>query len=242
MCLCCSYEVMKNIFQQIWNKKHFDASTSDSFKEIIGHYETKEILNKAVVSKKPVHILLVGRPGSAKTLFLLEINRLFKSSIFVAGSNTTKAGLTNQLFVSRPKFVLVDELEKMSYPDQNSLLHLMENGMVSETKLYKTREMVLHSSVFASANSCTKIIEPLLSRFLVIKIPDYSFEEFRDIAVFQLKKEKIDEMTARAISQSVWHELENRDIRDVIKIGRLASNIQEAELIIRILKRNGDKT
>ena len=233
---------MKNIFQQIWNKKHFDNGRSSSFKEIIGHYETKEILNKAIVSKNPVHILLVGRPGSAKTLFLLEINRLFKSSIFVVGSNTTKAGLTNQLFDSRPKFVLVDELEKMSYTDQNSLLHLMENGMVSETKINKTREILLHSSVFASANSCIKIIEPLLSRFLVVKLPDYSFEEFMDIAVFELKKEKIDEMTARSISQRVWQELENRDIRDVIKIGRLARNIQEAELIIRILKRNEDKT
>lgn len=233
---------MKNIFRQIWNKKHFDNGRSSSFKEIIGHYETKEILNKAIVSKNPVHILLVGRPGSAKTLFLLEINRLFKSSIFVVGSNTTKAGLTNQLFDSRPKFVLVDELEKMSYTDQNSLLHLMENGMVSETKINKTREILLHSSVFASANSCIKIIEPLLSRFLVVKLPDYSFEEFMDIAVFELKKEKIDEMTARSISQRVWQELENRDIRDVIKIGRLARNIQEAELIIRILKRNEDKT
>jgi Holliday junction DNA helicase RuvB len=233
---------MKNIFQQIWNKKHFDNSRSSSFKEIIGHYETKEILNKAIDSKNPVHILLVGRPGSAKTMFLLEINRLFKSSIFVVGSNTTKAGLTNQLFDSRPKFVLVDELEKMSYSDQNSLLDLMENGMVSETKINKTREVLLHSSVFASANSCIKIAQPLLSRFLVVKIPDYSFEEFMDIAVFQLKKEKMDEMTARSISQTVWQELENRDIRDVIKIGRLSRNIQDAELIIRILKRNEDKT
>ena len=213
-----------------------------SFKEILGHYETKEILNKAIVSKNPVHILLVGRPGSAKTMFLLEINRLFKSSIFVVGSNTTKAGLTNQLFDNRPKFVLVDELEKMSYSDQNSLLHLMENGMVSETKINKTREMLLRSSVFASANSTIKIAEPLLSRFLVVKIPDYSFEEFMDIAIFQLKREKMDVMTARTISQKVWQELENRDIRNVIKLGRLARNIHEAELIIRILKRNDNKS
>ena len=232
---------MRNIFQQIWNKNHFD-NRSSSFKEIIGHYEIKEILSKAIVSKNPVHILLVGRPGSAKTMFLLEINRLFKSSIFVVGSNTTKAGLTNQLFDSKPRYVLVDELEKMSYSDQNSLLHLMENGMVSETKVNKTREMLLRSSVFANANTCKKIIEPLLSRFLVIKIPDYSLEEFMKIAVFQLKKEKMDGITAIAISHTVWQELENRDIRDVIKIGRLARNIQEAKLIIRILKRNEEKT
>jgi Holliday junction DNA helicase RuvB len=233
---------MNNIFQQIWDKKHSDNSKSSSFKEIIGHNDIKEILKKAIVSKNPVHILLVGQPGTAKTMFLLDINRLFKSSIFVVGSNTTKAGLTDQLFNNRPKFVLVDELEKMSYSDQNSLLHLMENGMVTETKFNKTRDMILRSSVFASANSCAKIIEPLLSRFLVIKVPDYTFKEFTEIAVSRLKREKMDVITAIAISHTVWLELENRDIRDVIKIGRLASNIQEAELIIRILKRNEDKT
>jgi len=169
------------------------------------------------------------------------MNRLFKSTIFVIGSNTTKAGLTNRLFDYRPKFVLVDELEKMSYSDQNSLLHLMENSMVSETKINKARKTILRSTVFASANSTIKISEPLLSRFLVIKIPDYSFEEFMNIAVFQLKREKIDEMTARTISQKVWQELEKRDIRDVIKIGRLARNKQEVELIIRILKRSENK-
>ena len=78
--------------------------------------------------------------------------------------------------------------------------------------------MLLRSTVFASANSTIKIAEPLLSRFLVIKIPDYSFEQFMDIAIFQLKREKMDEMTARTISQKVWQELENRDIRDVIKL------------------------
>ena len=32
---------MRNIFQQIWNKKHFDNSGSCSFKEIIGQYENQ---------------------------------------------------------------------------------------------------------------------------------------------------------------------------------------------------------
>ena len=94
---------------------------------------------------------------------------------------------------------MIDELEKMNYSDQTSLLHLMETGLVSETKINKTREMLLHSSVFASANSCKKIAEPLLSRFLVVKVPDYDFEEFMDISVSILKKERVDEMTAIAI-------------------------------------------
>ena len=114
-----------------------------------------------MLSKRPVHILLVGSPGSAKTMFLTEFMRREKSSYFIVGSNTTKAGLVNQLFERRPKFLLIDELEKMSITDQTALLHLMETGIVSETKINKTRQMEISSWVFATANSCEKIIKPL---------------------------------------------------------------------------------
>src|SRR6266498_2906193 len=109
------------------------------FENIVGNADTKLILNKAILSRKPVHVLLVGKPGCAKTMFLTEIMHSFKSSMFLVGSNTTKAGLVNQLFERRPKIVLIDELEKMSNTDQTSLLHLMETGIISETKINKIR-------------------------------------------------------------------------------------------------------
>src|SRR5688572_23539479 len=120
-------------------------------------------------------------------MFLMEIMRHEKASYFVVGSNTTKAGLVNQLFERRPKFLLIDELEKMSMKDQNALLHLMETGIISETKINKTREMELTSWVFATANSCEKIIKPLLSRFAILEMPEYTFEEFTEIAVIKLR-------------------------------------------------------
>jgi Holliday junction DNA helicase RuvB len=87
----------------------------------------------------------VGPAGSAKTMFLTEIMRSFKESYFVVGSNTTKAGLVNQLFERTPKFLLIDELEKNAVTDQTCLLHLMETGIISETKINKTRQMELTS-------------------------------------------------------------------------------------------------
>ena len=105
------------------------------FEEIVGHNDIKQIFVKAMHSKRPAHLLLVGSPGSAKTMFLTEIMRHHKDSYFVVGSNTTKAGLINQLFEGRPKLLLIDELEKMSITDQTSLLHLMETGIISELKL-----------------------------------------------------------------------------------------------------------
>lgn len=74
---------MKNPLFRIWDTQLFDINKSDAFRGVIGHTDIKKILNNAIHSKKPVHILLVGPPGTAKTMFLLDINRLFKKSLFV---------------------------------------------------------------------------------------------------------------------------------------------------------------
>jgi holliday junction DNA helicase RuvB len=208
-----------------------------SFENIVGNADTKLILNKAMLSNKPVHVLLVGKPGCAKTMFLTEIMRHHKTSYFVVGSNTTKAGLLSQLFERRPKFLLIDELEKMTVTNQTSLLHLMETGVISETKINKTRQMELTSWVFGSANSYHKIIEPLLSRFVVLEVADYTFEEFTEISITRLSRENIDECIARVIAQKVWNDLGSRDIRDVIKVARLASSIEEIPFVVRMLNR-----
>ena len=83
-------EVNEKFLQQIWNKKYYGNDRSDLFKEIIGHSEIKSLFIKAINSEKPVHLLLVGCPGSAKTMFFLEINRLFEESMLVIGSNTQR--------------------------------------------------------------------------------------------------------------------------------------------------------
>jgi len=151
---------LRQSFTGLW-KDVLRVNRPAIFEEIVGHSDIKQIFVKAMGSKKPVHLLLLGQPASAKTMFLTEIMRHYKDSYFVVGSNTTKAGLVNQLFERRPRFLLIDELEKMSITDQTALLHLMESGIISETKFNKTRQMELTSWVFATANSCNKIIEPL---------------------------------------------------------------------------------
>ena len=89
-----------------------------SFENILGNEDIKLILNRAILSERPVHILLIGRPGCAKTMFLIEMMRRLKNSYFIVGSNTTKAGLVNQLFEKEPKYLLIDELDKMNANDQ----------------------------------------------------------------------------------------------------------------------------
>ena len=170
-------------------------------------------------------------------MFLTEILRSIRESYFIVGSNTSKAGLINQLFERRPKFLLIDELDKMNKVDQASLLHLMETGIVSETKIKKTRKIELTSWVIATANSCEEIIEPLLSGFLVLELPEYSFEEFTEIAISRLAEEKFNRHMAAVIAEKVWTLLGSRDIRDVIKVARLVTNQEDIHRVIGIMNR-----
>jgi Holliday junction DNA helicase RuvB len=227
---------LKQSLTELW-KEVLRVNKPLRFEEIVGHNDIKEIFAKAILSKRPVHLLLVGSPGSAKTIFLMEIMKNMKQSYFIVASNSTKAGLVNQLFERRPKFLLIDELDKMNPADQTSLLHLMESGLISETKFKRTRQIQLTSWVFATANSYEKIIQPLLSRFVILEIPEYTFGEFSEIAVTRLTKENIDESIARVIAEKVWNELGSRDVRDVIKVARLASSIDEVPFVVRMLNR-----
>jgi Holliday junction DNA helicase RuvB len=97
--------------------------------------------------------------------------------------------------------------------------------------------MELTSWVFATANSCEKIIQPLLSRFAVLEISEYAFKEFTEIALAKLAKERVDERLARVIAEKVWNELGSRDIRDVIKIARLSGSSDEVHYVVKMLNK-----
>jgi Holliday junction DNA helicase RuvB len=184
-----------------------------------------------------VHILLVGPPGCAKTLFLQAMMQKLKNrSYFIIGSNSTKAGMMNALFELRPKYLMIDEIETTSRHDQTALLNLMETGILSETKMRRTREMQLKTWVFATSNGIEKILEPLLSRFVVLHFQPYTFEEFHEIAIKKMGNEGIDRSIATKIAEQVWNNLGSTDFRDVVKVARMARNIEEVDWIIDTMK------
>lgn len=47
--------------------------------------------------------------------------------------------MIDYLFTNNTRYLLVDEIDKMSPKDQTFLLNLMETGIVTETKYGKTR-------------------------------------------------------------------------------------------------------
>jgi holliday junction DNA helicase RuvB len=105
------------------------------FDSILGYDGIKRTFSRSLKSKEPVHILLVGPPGQAKTMFLKCILETFgeKKAFFTVGGNASKSGLIDVLFDMQPKYLLIDEIEHLKPEYQTTLLSLMETGILTQT-------------------------------------------------------------------------------------------------------------
>lgn len=211
------------------------ADRQELFESIIGYDDIKRLFRMSLSSDRPVHILLVGPPASAKTLFMLECMKLDRS-YFTLGSHSTKSGMIDYLFEKRPRFMIVDEIEHMPMKDQTALLSLMETGIVAETKFQKTRNTQLKTWVFATSNGTDRMLTPLLSRFVVLHFKQYSFASFAEICSHLLVREGVAADVASAISDAVWNKLRSKDIRDCIKLGRLAKSAEDVEWLAQTMR------
>jgi MoxR-like ATPase len=136
------------------------------FDKVLDYEGIKRTFVRSLNSEEPVHILLVGPPGQAKTLFLKSILETFgeKKAFFIVGGNASKSGLTDILFGLRPEYLLIDEIEHLKPEYQTTLLSLMETGILTQTMHSKIRHIHLKTWVFVTSNDTKKLSEPLLSR------------------------------------------------------------------------------
>jgi Holliday junction DNA helicase RuvB len=164
------------------NKPTIIGNKHGLFDDIVGYEDVKELFKMAIQAERPVHLLLCGPPASAKSLFMRSLTKL-ERSYYTVGSSSTKSGIFDYLFEHRPRYFIIDELEKMNKKDQTSLLNLMESGILTELKHKQQRTTQLKTWVFASCNSTDKLLPPLLTRFRDIHFKPYTEEEFVEIVV-----------------------------------------------------------
>ena len=212
----------------------------DLFDIVIGHEDKKEIIRRCLRSEKPLHALLWGSPASAKTLMLEELRRL-PGNHFVLGSSLSKAGLYEILFVNRPRYLVLDELDKVDDAHNLSgLLSLMERGHISETKYKRHKAIDLETWVFASANNIRGIPDELMSRFVPLQFRDYTPDEFVEVVTTILReREGLPDWLALHIAKSILQTFRTRDVRDAIQCARLLKEHtkEDADTIINILRR-----
>ncbi len=210
----------------------------DLFDDIIGYNDLKEIIIGAVESEAKVHWLFHGPPASAKTMFILEMEDKIPEARLTIGSRTTKSGLHWMLLTDHPKILLFDELDKSNNTIYSSLLSLLETGRIIITQKSISVDEYIGLVMFATANRLSKIPPELLSRFQLLEFPAYTEEEFMNICRgYIAKREKIKINLAEYIGERVWNFMEIRDVRQVIRIARLAKTRKKVDLIIKVLKR-----
>ncbi|MCL0076477.1 AAA family ATPase [Dehalococcoidia bacterium] len=212
-----------------------DSLPEDIFQDIVGHEKIKKLLRAVVLAAKPVHVLLSGPPALAKSLFLLELERVLGSRAHWAlGSAVSKAGLQEMLLEFRPYVLLIDELDKMDGRDQAALLSVMEGGRVSRTKVGRMADEKIECRVVATVNVLGKLPPELTSRFAVKQVRSYTSEEFKKVVEGVLqRREGMEESVALSIAQKLDGRIQ--DVRDAIRVARLVPQVGLEEAIMLLL-------
>jgi MoxR-like ATPase len=87
---------------------------------------------------------------------------------------------------------------------------MMGRGEFTSTKVRNTKNVKANVAIFATSNSTERLSKPLLSRFTLFEIPEYTYPEFEAISVRILKK--LPQNTVIEIASSVW-KMASRDMR-----------------------------
>ena len=237
--------MLKNLFKKIGvfgGNEHKLTPEEKFFFNVVGYPEIKRLLLRSIVSKEPVNILLTGPPSSSKTIFLLEMLEGLDDTYFIDAVGASGAGMTEYLFSNNTKYLLIDEIDKMKKNDQATLLNVMETGILSETKLGKTRQKKMKISIFATSNDVERLSEPLRSRFMELHLEEYTYEEFVEIVRRLLKKRyHLDAHLSEKIGYAVWNQMKSKDVRDAINIAKLTRSSSDIDWLLDVQMKYGKK-
>ena len=193
-----------------------------------------------MLANTPVSLVLDGPAGTGKSMFLHDINRFYPNSVYINGSKCTKAGLFKILFEDEKnqiKFLLINEIDKMDNDTQETLLDLLEEGIVSETLKSNVREKrYTDISVFATSNDIENLIYPLQTRFFKVRVKAYTKAQFREIGEkvleqYSLYPTIIDYIITKVVEQP------KPNIRTLKQIGKLCNN--SAQMVDLLLENSG---
>jgi MoxR-like ATPase len=207
------------------------------FSSIYGYEDIKKLLIRCIFAKESTHVLLTGPPACCKTMFLLEMAKGLDKTYFMDATSASGPGMIDYLFDNNIKYLLIDEIDKLQRKDQSVLLNLMENNVLVETKVRKTRKKEMKVSVFATCSDINRISNPLKSRFIVLELEEYTYEQFLVIARNLLtKRYVITEPLTVTTADEVWNS-GSRDVRDLLKVGKIARSAEEVGWLVNLQRK-----
>lgn len=158
-------KLIKHGKAQLWNQispRFFDTIKSVLAPSIYGFDIVRRAILMQFFSPESIHILLMGDPGTGKTVFLQSVSSVFPITSFGLGSGTSGAGLSvtvkgNQvskglLAMADKGLCCIDELNLMKKEDRASLYSAMEKGFITYDKGGKHYRFDARISLLATAN------------------------------------------------------------------------------------------
>ena len=246
------------IFDSLWKDNQFykephgnsfEEKALDLFKEIYSYNDLKDIFYRGITSEHNVHILVIGPPATAKSLFLQCIKEKVKDCVYYEAANSTGPGIIHDLVNHRKtRYILIDEIDKINRKDQTVFYNLMETGEVHIIKKEnKIKFKMNNPKIFATSNSKERLTKPLKSRFSLYTLPEYSDEDFIKISVTLLtSKFHFTSSLASLIAQLLLDEGE-KDVRTVLNIAKLIRHKDDEIKIMKVVQthlkyQNNDET
>jgi len=224
-----------------FNKVANELKGQDPFDLIMGRDTEKAIVKAALHASAPVHLLLQGPPGGSKTEFLKAVERQYgRNTLYLNFTSTSGPGAITDIVARRPKFLLIDEIEKASKDTRAVLLDLMENGRITyKLKNEKVDVTNLKIWVIATCNHIEKIkrVQPeFLDRMQVIAMKPYGLEEYFRVAEFRLTREGIKAELANYIANCMYHMHNSQDLRECVRVARMAKTQEDVDELVRHLE------
>jgi replication-associated recombination protein RarA len=124
------------------------------------------------------------------------------------------------------------------------LLNLLETGMLISTKVRKIHDTNFTGiKMFATSNDIEQLSKPLRSRLMEFYLPEYNFDEFREIVEkLAANRYRLNREIADKIAFVVWYGMGTKDVRDAIQLAKMVRSIEDVEKMAKtIMKYNPKK-
>ncbi|MFC1648331.1 minichromosome maintenance protein MCM [Nanoarchaeota archaeon] len=173
-------ERVNEIIELSKDPKIYEKLVGSVAPSIYGHEKVKEALllqmmggvkkerKKGGVTRGDIHILLIGDPGSGKSVLLKRITSIAPKARYVSGPASTAAGLTatvvkdeflrgyaleaGAMVLANKGLCAIDELDKMNAEDRSAMHEALEQQTVSITKANIQATLRAETTLLAAAN------------------------------------------------------------------------------------------